>query len=123
MEFRSLGASGLKVSVLSFGAMSFIGSAGQSVVGSTGVEEARRLVDRCLDAGINLFDTADVYSRGESEKVLGEALRGRRDRVDDHFVTPSRADADATLREFTLEGLEAARDALLGERQARHAPL
>src|SRR5437868_14088884 len=61
--------------------MSFIGSAGQSVVGSTGVPEARRLVDRCLDAGVNLFDTADVYSRGESGRVLGEALKGRRDRV------------------------------------------
>jgi aryl-alcohol dehydrogenase-like predicted oxidoreductase len=80
VESRNLGASGLKVSVLSFGAMSFVGS-GQSVVGSTGVEEARRLVDRCLDAGVNLFDTADVYTRGESEKVLGEALQGRRDRV------------------------------------------
>src|SRR5437588_9330718 len=60
--------------------MSFVGS-GQSVVGSTGVEEARHLVDRCLDAGVNLFDSADVYSRGESERVLGEALKGRRDRV------------------------------------------
>src|SRR5438105_15923747 len=81
MDFRNLGATGLKVSVLSFGTMSFDDRGGHNAVGSTGVEEARRLVDRCLDAGVNLFDTADVYSSGESEKVLGEALRGRRDRV------------------------------------------
>ena len=81
MQFRSLGASGLKVSVLGFGAMSFVGNAGQSVVGSTGIDEARRRVDRCLEAGVNFFDTADVYSKGESEKVLGEALQGRRERV------------------------------------------
>jgi aryl-alcohol dehydrogenase-like predicted oxidoreductase len=81
MELRTLGSSGLKVSVLSFGTMSFGGSGRQSAVGSTGVEEARRLIDTCLDAGVNLFDTADVYSGGESEQVLGEALKGRRDRV------------------------------------------
>jgi aryl-alcohol dehydrogenase-like predicted oxidoreductase len=80
VEFRSLGATGLKVSALSFGTMSFAGKQ-QSVVGTTDVPEARRLVDRCLDAGINLFDTADAYASGESERVLGEALKGRRDRV------------------------------------------
>jgi aryl-alcohol dehydrogenase-like predicted oxidoreductase len=80
MEFRSLGATGLKVSVLSFGTMSFAGTQ-QSVIGTTDVPEARRLVDRCLDAGVNLIDTADVYASGESERVLGEALKGRRDRV------------------------------------------
>jgi aryl-alcohol dehydrogenase-like predicted oxidoreductase len=81
VEFRSLGATGLKVSVLSFGTMSFVGNNRQSVIGTTDVPEARRLVDRCLDAGVNLFDTADVYSSGESERVLGEALKGRRDEV------------------------------------------
>ncbi|MGI9145387.1 MAG: aldo/keto reductase [Chloroflexota bacterium] len=80
MEFRNLGATGLKVSVLSFGTMSF-GGGSHSPIGSTGVQEARRLVDRCLEAGVNLFDTADVYSGGESERVLGQALEGRRDRV------------------------------------------
>jgi aryl-alcohol dehydrogenase-like predicted oxidoreductase len=80
VEFRSLGATGLKVSLFSFGTMSFAGKQ-QSVVGTTDVPEARRLVDRCLDAGVNLFDTADVYASGESERVLGEALKGRRDRV------------------------------------------
>jgi aryl-alcohol dehydrogenase-like predicted oxidoreductase len=81
VEFRSLGATGLKVSAFSFGTMSFAGNYRGSAVGTTDVPEARRLVDRCLDAGVNLFDTADVYSAGESERVLGEALKGRRDRV------------------------------------------
>jgi aryl-alcohol dehydrogenase-like predicted oxidoreductase len=81
VEFRSLGGTGLKVSVLSFGTMSFAGNDRQSVIGTTDVAEARRLVDRCVEAGVNFFDTADVYSRGESERVLGEALKGRRDRV------------------------------------------
>jgi len=80
VEFRSLGATGLRVSVLSFGTMSFAGNQ-QSVVGTTDVPEARRLIDRCLEAGVNLIDTADVYSSGESERVLGEALKGRRDQV------------------------------------------
>ncbi|MEU8972822.1 aldo/keto reductase [Streptomyces monashensis] len=82
MEYRRLGASGLKVPALSFGAGTF---GGQGPVfgawGTTDVREARRLVDICLDAGITMFDTADVYSGGASEKVLGEAIKGRRDQV------------------------------------------
>ena len=81
MELRSLGVTGLKVSVLSFGTMSFTGGSRHSAIGSTDVDEARRLIDRCIDVGVNLFDTADVYSAGASEKVLGEALNGRRQRV------------------------------------------
>jgi aryl-alcohol dehydrogenase-like predicted oxidoreductase len=81
VELRNLGSTGLKVSVLSFGTMSFDESGRRNVVGSTGVEEARRLIDRCLEAGVNLFDSADVYSRGESERILGEALKGRREQV------------------------------------------
>jgi aryl-alcohol dehydrogenase-like predicted oxidoreductase len=81
MEFRNLGATGLKVSVLSFGTMSFSTSARPSVVGTTDVDDARRLIDHCLDVGVNLFDTADVYSGGDSERILGEALKGRRERV------------------------------------------
>ncbi|NNG70431.1 aldo/keto reductase [Rhizobium laguerreae] len=82
MDYRNLGASGLRVSVLSFGAGTFGGS-GQlfGAWGNTGAEEARRLVDICLEAGVNLFDTADVYSAGASEEVLGQAIRGRRDAV------------------------------------------
>jgi aryl-alcohol dehydrogenase-like predicted oxidoreductase len=82
MEFRRLGASGLKVPVLSFGAGTFAGSGPLfGAWGTTDAKEARRLVDICLEAGVNLFDTADVYSAGASEEVLGEAIRGRRDAV------------------------------------------
>jgi aryl-alcohol dehydrogenase-like predicted oxidoreductase len=80
MQYRRLGASGLLVSELAFGAGTF-GGAGPlfSAWGRTGVEEARRLVDLCLESGVNLFDTADVYSDGASEEVLGAAIAGRRD--------------------------------------------
>jgi aryl-alcohol dehydrogenase-like predicted oxidoreductase len=79
MEYRQLGGSGLKVSVLSFGTGTFGG--GNEFFrawGQTDVEEARRLVGICLDAGINLFDTADVYSNGLSEEILGKAVAGKR---------------------------------------------
>ena len=82
MEYRRLGASGLKVPVLSFGAGTFGGRGPLfSAWGDTGAGEARRLVDICLDAGVTMFDTADVYSDGASEEVLGAAIKGRRDRV------------------------------------------
>lgn len=81
MEYRQLGRSGLRVSVLTMGTMTFGGKGGFAAVGSTGVDEARTQVDRCLDAGINIIDTADVYSDGLSEEIVGEVLRGRRDEV------------------------------------------
>ncbi|WP_345620163.1 aldo/keto reductase [Streptomyces ziwulingensis] len=82
MEYRRLGASGLKVPALSFGAGTFGGRGPLfGAWGTTDVREARRLVDICLDAGITMFDTADVYSDGASEEVLGRALKGRRDQV------------------------------------------
>ncbi|MFF5668364.1 aldo/keto reductase [Streptomyces griseofuscus] len=82
MEYRRLGASGLKVPALSFGAGTFGGQGPLfGAWGSTDTQEARRLVDICLDAGITMFDTADVYSNGASEEVLGEAIKGRRDQV------------------------------------------
>lgn len=81
MEMRRLGSSGLQVSALGFGTMTFGGKDNFSAVGTTQVDEARRLVDLCLEAGVNLFDTADVYSQGASEEVLGQALEGRRDDV------------------------------------------
>ncbi|TSB19537.1 aldo/keto reductase [Streptomyces benahoarensis] len=82
MEYRQLGASGLRVPQLSFGAGTF-GGRGElfGAWGTTDAVEARRLVDICLDAGVTLFDTADVYSGGASEEVLGAAIKGRRDRV------------------------------------------
>ncbi len=82
MEYRRLGASGLKVPVLSFGAGTFAGQGPLfSAWGDTDAKQARRLVDICLEAGVTLFDTADVYSNGASEEVLGEAIKGRRDQV------------------------------------------
>jgi aryl-alcohol dehydrogenase-like predicted oxidoreductase len=82
MEYRFLGGSGLKVSALGFGAATFGGSNEFfKGFGSTEVDEARRLIDICLDAGVNLFDTADGYSEGRSEEILGKALEGRRDRA------------------------------------------
>lgn len=82
MDYRRLGASGLKVSALSFGAGTF---GGQGPLfgswGNTDAREARRLVDICMEAGVTMFDTADVYSNGASEEVLGTAIRGRRDKV------------------------------------------
>lgn len=79
MEFRQLGRSGLRVPVLSFGTATF-GGRGEffKAWGSTEVDEARHLIDLCLEAGANLFDTADGYSAGRSEEVLGEAIKGRR---------------------------------------------
>ncbi|AXE85410.1 aldo/keto reductase [Streptomyces sp. Go-475] len=82
MEYRRLGASGLMVPALSFGAGTFGGRGPLfGAWGTTDAREARRLVDICLDAGITMFDTADVYSAGASEEVLGEAIKGRRDQV------------------------------------------
>ncbi len=82
MEYRQLGASGLKVPALSFGAGTFGGRGPLfSAWGDTDVAGARRLIDICLDAGVNMFDTADVYSGGASEEVLGEAVKGRRDKL------------------------------------------
>ena len=79
MEYRRLGRSGLFVSALTLGTMTFGGQGGFSKVGATDVAGAKRQVGMCLDAGINLFDTANIYSGGESEEILGEAISGRRD--------------------------------------------
>ncbi len=82
MEYRQLGRSGLKVPVLSLGTGTF-GGRGEmfSKWGTTDVKDATRLVDVSLDAGLNFFDTADVYSAGASEEILGQAIRGRRDEL------------------------------------------
>jgi aryl-alcohol dehydrogenase-like predicted oxidoreductase len=82
MEYRQLGRSGLKVPVLSFGTGTFGGrNEFFQRWGKTDVDEATRLADICLDAGVNVFDTADVYSEGASEEILGAALKGKRDRA------------------------------------------
>ena len=82
MEYRQLGGSGLKVPALSYGAGTFGGSTEFfKPWGNTDVAEATRLVDICLEAGVNMFDTADAYSDGDSEQILGKAIAGRRDQV------------------------------------------
>lgn len=78
MKYRPLGRTGLYVSEICFGAMTFGGKGFWAVVGTHGETEADRLVGRALDAGVNFFDTADVYSEGESERLLGKALAARR---------------------------------------------
>lgn len=82
MEYRQLGNSGLRVPVLSFGTATF-GGANEffKAWGSTQVEEATRMVNLCLDAGVNFFDTANGYSSGVAEEILGKALKGLRDKV------------------------------------------
>jgi aryl-alcohol dehydrogenase-like predicted oxidoreductase len=81
MEYRQLGRSGLKVSVFSFGAMTFGGSGSFASVGNTQLDDARSQLAMCLEAGVNLFDTANVYSNGQSEEILGKALGPRRHNV------------------------------------------
>ena len=81
MEFRLLGNSGLEVSVLSFGTMTLGGEGRFAAMGNVQLEEARKLVDICIDAGITTFDTADMYSNGKSEIVLGQALGARRKEI------------------------------------------
>ncbi|RUU99637.1 aldo/keto reductase [Mesorhizobium sp. M6A.T.Cr.TU.017.01.1.1] len=78
MEYRTLGRSGLKVSTLTMGTMTFGGAGAFSAVGKTDLDEARRMIDLCIDSGINLIDTANVYSNGLSEEIIGEALGGKR---------------------------------------------
>ena len=82
MEYRKLGGSGLMVPVLSFGTGTFGGTTERfRPWGATQVNEATRLVDICLEAGLNLFDSADSYSNGVAEEILGKAIKGRRDQV------------------------------------------
>src|SRR6201998_2745512 len=79
MEYRQLGRSGVRISALTLGTMTFGGRGGFQAVGATDVDGARRQVDMCLDAGVNLIDTADVYSGGLAEEITGEVIKGRRD--------------------------------------------
>ena len=89
MEYRYLGASGFRVPVLSFGTGTFGGQGALfSSWGQTDVAEARRLIDVCLDAGLNMFDSADVYSKGAAESILGEAIKGR---PRDSFILSTKA--------------------------------
>ena len=82
MEYRQLGGSGLKVPALSLGTGTF-GGGGEffKAWGASDVAEATRLIDICLDAGLNMFDSADIYSHGMAEEILGQSIKGRRDKV------------------------------------------
>jgi len=82
MEFRQFGHAGLRVPVLSFGTGTFGGTDEFfDKWGHIDEQEASRLIGICLDAGVNFFDTADMYSQGDAERILGKAIRGKRDRV------------------------------------------
>ena len=81
MRYTTFGKTGMFVSKLCLGTMTFGGKGFWEVVGRQDQQTASRLVDRCLDAGINFIDTANIYSFGESERLLGEALKGKRDKV------------------------------------------
>ncbi|BDA83176.1 aldo/keto reductase [Aureimonas sp. SA4125] len=81
MEYRLLGRSGLKVSAIAMGTFTFGGQGPFAMVGAQDAREARRLIDCCLHHGVNFVDTANMYSAGQAEEVLGEALAGRRDEV------------------------------------------
>ena len=94
MEYRLLGRSGLKVSALSMGTMTLGNNDPSKPLGSIHLKEASRLIDQCLDAGVNLIDTANVYTRGQSEEIIGEALEGKRDKV-----------VVATKARFNMHGL------------------
>jgi aryl-alcohol dehydrogenase-like predicted oxidoreductase len=81
MEYRTLGRSGLKVSAITMGTFTFGGSGPFAMVGKQDAKDAKRLVDLCIDHGVNVFDTANMYSSGLSEEILGEVLEGRREDV------------------------------------------
>ncbi|MDO9357257.1 MAG: aldo/keto reductase [Solirubrobacteraceae bacterium] len=81
MDYRALGNSGLQVSAMTLGTMTFGGKGGFAKVGDTDVAGARRQLDMAIDAGINIVDTANMYSAGASEEILGEAIKGRRDQL------------------------------------------
>src|SRR6195952_1623219 len=81
MEYRQLGRSGLKVSTMTMGTMTFGGRGMFSQLGTTDVEGATRQIDMCVDHGVNLVDTADMYSAGQSEEIVGQATKNHRDDV------------------------------------------
>ena len=95
MEHRQLGRSGFNVPVLSFGTGTFGGKGGLAGWGSTDAAEATRMVDICLDHGLTMFDSADIYSAGASEEVLGAAIKGRRNKVLISTKATFRSGADA----------------------------
>src|SRR5260221_1080591 len=107
MDYRTLGRSGFKVPVLSLGTGTF-GGGGElfKAWGQTDVREATRLVDVCLESGLTMFDSADVYSGGAAEQILGQAIKGRRDQViistkGTFAAGPGPTDVSASRYQFT----------------------
>ncbi len=111
MEYRQLGSSGLKISSLTLGTMTFGGGGKFANVGTTDVQGARRQIEMCRDAGITLIDTADVYSAGGSEEIVGEALEGRRDdfllATKVRFAMGDDPNMEGLSRHHIIEGCEA----------------
>jgi len=111
MEQRLLGSSGLSVSALSFGTMTIGGRDRFQHMGTVGAAEASRMLDICAEAGVNLIDTADMYSFGGAEEILGEVLQGRRQRfvlVTKVFMRVGQGAHDVGLsRTHIIEGCEA----------------
>ncbi|GBR06313.1 aldo/keto reductase [Acetobacter oeni] len=81
MQYRQLGRSGLRISAFTLGTMTFGGTGDFAKTGNTDLAGAKHLIDLCIDAGINMFDTADIYSTGASEEILGQAIKGRPDEI------------------------------------------
>ena len=123
MEYRFLGGSGLQVPVLSFGTATFGGGTDFfKKWGSTDVAEATRMVDICLEAGVNLFDTANVYSKGLSEEILGQAIKGKRKKLLMPFKHSSMiALGKVSNLSFTLHGIPVTNGIAIG-RALRIAP-
>jgi aryl-alcohol dehydrogenase-like predicted oxidoreductase len=111
MEYRQLGSSGLRFSELILGTLTFGGRGPFRDVGDTGVEGARRQIDIALDAGVNAIDTADMYSSGLSEEIIGQVLSGRRDRMllatKARFPMGSGPNDDGLSRHHLIEACEA----------------
>ena len=123
MDYRQLGRSGLKVSAFSLGTMTFGGEGNFGKTGATDVEGARRQVDLCLEAGINLIDTADIYSAGLAEEILGKTLKDRRDKVLVATKARFRMGAGANDAGLSRQHLIAACDASLGRLGTDHIDL
>ena len=81
MEYRQLGRSGLRVSTITMGTMTFGGAGNFAAIGATDAQGAQRQIDMALDAGVNLIDTANMYSSGVSEELVGKAIAGKRDNL------------------------------------------
>jgi aryl-alcohol dehydrogenase-like predicted oxidoreductase len=103
VEYRLLGRAGLKPSLLTFGTMTFGGEACFSKPGSTDVAGAQRPLDLCLDAGVNVVDTANVYARRRSEEILGAAMEGRCHRIGARTEAPLSANLRAAELKVTTE--------------------